>query len=178
MPKSIINSFNTTANFWKNNPQLIIMFKDFYDNDTTSNKDKSSKVMWAIALLVDPNENNSFRNMKYEDKLKIIQNNYINEKNFSWVKYDDLIETYKKRVLTKSELALHVMERKLEERIKLINDTPLTLDNAELLDKIQLNMTKLKKEIKDLERLIKDEDSSITTKGNKKMGLMDSGLLD
>lgn len=178
MPKSIINSFNSTANFWKNNPQLIIMFKQFYDKDTTTDKERSSKIMWAIALLVDPNDNNSFRNMKYDDKLEIIKQNYLNEKNFSWVKYADIIEEYKANVLTKSELALHVMERKLEERIKLINDTPLTLDNAELLDKIQLNMTKIKKEIKDFERLIKDEDSSITTKGNKKVGLMDSGLLD
>jgi len=133
--------------------------------------------MWAISLLVDPNENNSFRNMLYEDKLSIIKTNYIKEKNFEWIKYDDIIETYKKAVLTKTEYALHVMERKLEERLKLLNDTPITLENADLLDKIQLNMTKIKTEIKNLTKLLKDDDSNIKNKGDKKVGLLDSGLL-
>jgi hypothetical protein len=178
MPKTIINSFSPTANFWKNNPQLTIHFKKFYDDDTTKDKERSSKIMWAIAFLVDPNENNTFRNMKYNDKLEVLKTNYLNEKNFSWLKYDSLIETYKQKVLTISELALHVLNRKLEERINLINDTPLNLQNAELIDKIQLNTTKIKKEIKDFERLLKEEDSSTTTKGNKKISLLDSGDLN
>ena len=144
MPKSIINSFNINANFWSNNPQLITIFNDVYEKDTSKQKERSSKIMWAIALLVDPNENNSYRNMIYEDKLELLAENYIKEKNFSWVKYDDIIEKYKKYVLTKTEYALHVMERKLEERLKLLNDTKITLDNADLLDKLQLNMTKIK----------------------------------
>ena len=177
MPKSIINSFNTTANFWKNNPQLVAIFDDVYEKDTSKNKEASSKIMWAIALLLDPNENNSYRNMNYEDKLKILSENYIKEKSFNWVKYDDIIERYKKYVLTKTEYALHVMERKLEERLRLLNDTPITLDNADLLDKLQLNMVKIKTEIKNLTKLLKDEDSNVKNKGDKKVGLLDSGLL-
>lgn len=177
MPKSIINSFNTTANFWKNNPQLVAIFDDVYEKDTSKNKEASSKIMWAIALLLDPNENNSYRNMNYEDKLKILSENYIKEKSFNWVKYDDIIERYKRYVLTKTEYALHVMERKLEERLRLLNDTPITLDNADLLDKLQLNMVKIKTEIKNLTKLLKDEDSNVKNKGDKKVGLLDSGLL-
>lgn len=177
MPKSIINSFNTTVNFWKNNPQLVAIFDDVYEKDNSKNKEASSKIMWAIALLLDPNENNSYRNMNYEDKLKILSENYIKEKNFNWVKYDDIIERYKKYVLTKTEYALHVMERKLEERLRLLNDTPITLDNADLLDKLQLNMVKIKTEIKNLTKLLKDEDSNVKNKGDKKVGLLDSGLL-
>ena len=45
-------------------------------------------------------------------------------------------------------------------------------------DKIQLNTTKIKKETKDFERLLKEEDSSTTTKGNKKISLLDSGDLN
>ena len=177
MPKSIINSFNINSNFWSNNPQLITIFNDVYENDTSKNKERSSKIMWAIALLLDPNENNSYRNMMYEDKLNLLSSNYIKEKNFNWVKYDDIIERYKKYVLTKTEYALHVMERKLEERLRLLNDTPITLDNADLLDKLQLNMVKIKTEIKNLTKLLKDEDSNVKNKGDKKVGLLDSGLL-
>lgn len=177
MPRSIINSFNTNANFWTNNPQLIILFEDIYEKDTSSKKERSSKIMWAIALLIDPNDNNSFKNMLYEDKLKIIEKNYIKEKNFSWIKYDDIIERYKKYVLSKHEYTLMVMERKLEERLKLLNDTPLTLENIDLLDKLQLNMVKIKTEIKNLTKLLKDDDSNVKNKGDKKVGLLDSGLL-
>ena len=177
MPKSIINSFNLKANFWSNNPQLITIFNDIYEKDTSKDKDRTSKVMWAIALLVDPNDNNSYRNMLYEDKLKILSENYIKEKNFNWVVYDDVIERYKKYVLTKTEYTILVMERKLEERLQLLNDTTLTLQNAELLDKLQINISKLKAEIKNLHKLLKDDDSNVKIKGDKKVGLLDSGLL-
>lgn len=177
MPKSIINNFNINANFWSSNPQLIAIFDDVYQEDTTKNKERSSKLMWAIALLIDPNENNSYRNMLYEDKLKILRDNYIKEKNFDWIKYDDVIERYKKYVLTKTEYALHVMEKKLEERLRLLNDTVITLENADSLDKLQLNMVKIKTEIKNLTKLMKEDDSNIKNKGDKKVGLLDSGLL-
>lgn len=153
------------------------MFNDFYEKDTSKNKERSSKIMWAIALLVDPNDNNSFRNLLHDDKLKMIADNYIKEKNFSWVTYDDIIERYKKYVLSKHEYTLYVMEKKLEERLKLLNDTMLTLENADLLDKLQLNMVKIKTEIKNLAKLLKEDDSNVKNKGDKKVGLLDSGLL-
>jgi hypothetical protein len=176
MPKSIINNFNIDSSFWELNPQTIIIFNEFYEKDNSKNKTDSSKIMWAISLLVDPNDNNSFRFVEYKQKMKDIESGYIKDKKFEWVYYDDIIETYKKYVLTKSEYTLHVMERKLEERVKLLNDTPVTLENVELIDKVQLNLVKIEKELKELRKIVKEEDSNVKAKGDKKLGLLDSGM--
>ena len=73
MPKSIINNFNIDSSFWELNPQTIIIFNEFYEKDNSKNKIDSSKVMWAVALLVDPNDNNSFRFVEYKQKMKDIE---------------------------------------------------------------------------------------------------------
>ncbi len=175
MPKSIINNFNTNVDFWEFNPQMKIIFHKFYNDDNSKNKTESSKIMWGIALLVDPNESNSFRHISYTERLDEIKIGHFKNKAFPWVEYYDTIEIYKNHVLTKPELTLHVMERKLEERIKLLNDTPLTLENVELIDKVQLNLTKIEKELKELRKMVKDEDSNVKAKGDKKLGMLDSG---
>lgn len=175
MPKSIITNFNTDISFWESNPQMKIIFNEFYEKDSSKNKMESSKIMWGISLLVDPNESNSFRHISYTERLDEIKTGFFKDKKFPWVEHYNTIEIYKNHVLTKPELTLHVMERKLEERIKLLNDTPLTLENVELIDKVQLNLTKIEKELKELRKMVKDEDSNVKAKGDKKLGMLDSG---
>ena len=57
-----------------------------------------------------------------------------------------------------------------------MNDTPVTLENVELIDKVQLNLVKIEKELKELRKIVKEEDSNVKAKGDKKLGLLDSGM--
>jgi hypothetical protein len=95
LKESILKDFNIDLNFWKINPQLIIVFDDLYEKDKSKDKITSSKIMWAIAMLYDPSDKNQFRNADFDVKKKAISDNYLKDKNFDWLLYVNEIDLYK-----------------------------------------------------------------------------------
>ncbi len=61
---SISRNWNTDENYWSLHPQMktIKAFRELYERDKKKSKRDSSTMMWAIALLVDPHEQNPWRN--------------------------------------------------------------------------------------------------------------------
>ncbi len=95
---------NLENNFWKEYYGLNFhsVFNKLYENDKSKDKEKSSKIMWAIFLLVNP-DSNLYNDPNKEDA---IIKNYLKDSKFKWDDYEDIIYAYKDVVLTTAEKAL------------------------------------------------------------------------
>ena len=105
----ILNNFDTESNFWKINPQLVFPkeFSNLRGKDKSRDKKISSKIMWGIALLLDPDS--KFSNIPFNDRKKMIARDYLQEK---W----DL----KKEACSKEDLLVIVKEQvNLENKLSL-----------------------------------------------------------
>ena len=63
-------------NFWEVNPQLVYIppFSELYNKDKSKNKEKSSKNMWCIFFMSDPDEDkNKFYRIPEKERLEISQ---------------------------------------------------------------------------------------------------------
>ena len=150
-------SLNTDLNFWDVNPlfKTISVFKEFYTKDKSAKKKDSSKVMWAIALLIDPNDGNPWKNYSEDSKKLLIKTEFLEDEDFDFEDYKELLEEYENRCLTIAEKELVRFERKIVGRGNFIAKTKYTLDEfnedtgklikgtADQLDKVMLNTTKI-----------------------------------
>lgn len=174
---ALLNSFDTDVNIWEVEPQLKIpkAFKKLYDSDKSKGKAHSSKIMWAIALLVDNSEANKFRNLPTDEKKTFLAEDYIGDESFDWDKYSDVIKEYEKFSLSKLERSLRIYELKLEERTNFIKDEKYTLESATSLDKIITGTKPLFDLISKLKDDITKETSSGETKGDMEESASEKG---
>ncbi len=80
----ILEGFDIDKNFWKLHPQLQIPqeFASIYREDKSKTKSKSSQIMWAIALLVDPDS--KFANISFPTRKDIISKDFLKDVKFDF----------------------------------------------------------------------------------------------
>jgi len=130
---SIMNGFSLDANFWDHNEHFLLIpeFKKLYKKDRSKDKKNSSKLMWAIALLVHPKS--KFSELDTDTRTEIISADYF--PNEDWVSENqELIDIFKKYSLTRNQRIAKEWGDKLDERTEFLMRTPYNLDNAEKLD--------------------------------------------
>ena len=113
---TILNTFQTQQNYWLTNPSHLLLkpFKELHDRDTSADKEKSSRVMWAIALLVDTYpRSNPFRNLSEKERLALIERDYLGA---SLKEFDSLIKVYKKVCMTPLQRMLNEFSVKMDQR--------------------------------------------------------------
>ena len=91
-------------NFWETYPDLTIVeeFNKLYTKDKTKDKSDSSKMMWAIYYIVNPDSMFFYVPDKYEQ----IARSHLKDPKFKWDSISKEIEKYKAFVLTDAERAL------------------------------------------------------------------------
>lgn len=128
-------NWNTDLNYWSLNTAIktVAVFNHYYKSDKSKDKKESSKIMWAIALLIDPNEKNPWKNTNPIEKKKLIATEYLNNPDFNWEdpKIQELILNYKNRCLTVAEKALIEFEEKLADRANFLSNAEYTFDYYE-----------------------------------------------
>lgn len=176
---SLLTNFQLDANFWQTYPQMILpkAFNDLYKKDKSKGKEESSKIMWAIAMLVDTAEDNKFAHLSEDDRKALIKSDYLGDDKFSFDSYKDIVDLYTHLHMSKLEAELRRQELKLEERAKFINDTEYDLETGEKLDKFMLNTAKLYDQIDVLKDKIKLEKDSGTTRGGRQESATEKGLI-
>lgn len=176
---SVLNNFNFDVNFWELYPQmrLPVAFSSLYEKDKSKGKTESSKIMWAIAMLVDNSEENKFRNLSEDDRKLLIKSDYIGDDSFDFDNYKEAVKQYSELHLSKLEAELRRQELKLEERAKFINDTLYDLETGDKLDKFLLNTTKLYEQIDLLKDKIRLEKDSGTIRGGRVESHTERGLI-
>ena len=172
---SILNNFDTNANFWRVNPQLVIAFKDINELDDSFDKIISSRIMWGIALLVD--SESKYKNLDEADKKALIERNYIKDDEFKWEDYKEYITLYEDLALSKVKKKLRNWENKLEERDEFIRSIAYNEITFEMLDKMMSNSKKIWDEyIKTLGEIDKEENEGVV-KGGALESLAEQGRI-
>lgn len=190
---SLSRNWNTDENYWSLHPQMktIKVFRDLFERDKKKSKGESSTMMWAIALLVDPHEQNPWRNTNPLDRAKLIAEDYIGDENFPWGDKDivNLIEVYKNHCLTAGERALIEMEEKLTDRARFISDTSYSMDyydeesgkvkkgTADQLDKMMVNSLKIYEQLEKIKEMMDKESIEGHGKGGAVESASEQGII-
>ena len=149
-----------------------------YKNDKTKNKKASSRKAWFCTLYCHPESD--FFNLDHEDKLNDLSGDLFPSNAAPQKTYESLmgcIKYIEKAVLTGSLKHLVVLLRKIEERDTLFAETPYTLTNAELLDKLLKASPLLLKAVQECEDIIKESAKDGAIKGGGELSLMEDGGL-
>ncbi len=174
----ILNNFSISNNFWKENPHFLIVkeFKEFHKSDKSKNKEASSKIMWAIALLVHPKS--KFYQALYEERKKIIDDDYLSSESAEWdQKYNNYIIKFKEVALTRMQRNAAIWSDKFDERMEFLRSTPYNISTFNDLDKAMQSTDKIWnvyiKCMKDME----DEERSSSIEGGGEESLTEQGMI-
>jgi len=192
---SLINSFNTSENFWIINPQFqnVQPFKKLHNSDKSRNKGKSSKIMWFIAQIADTSGSNTFRNLNYEERVALLSHDYMEDDDYFDNNEDllgPLIETYRNLHMTPALKALGEWNDKITQRAAFIKDTSYSMDTYEMnLEGKMIRRAGTAKQLDDMMKATKaiydlyqsilksltEEDEEHKVKGGQKLSLSDLG---
>ena len=131
---NIKKDFDPKQNFWDINPQLT-MYKPFsklYKRDKSKNKEQSSKEMWTIMFLSDPDDMvNKFARMPYNERLEMLKEEYYPEFDEEDEDIAECLEKYPMECLTAVERAFKEEVDSLVKRVKFIKNSEYTFDDVE-----------------------------------------------
>ena len=179
---------DTSVNFWVARPTFKEAgpTKELHKKDRTKNKDKSSQLMWAIALLYD--RSSEFYNLDEETKTHLVFNDFYGDadypaKNKEQIKL--LKDFYTECSTTVAERELINIENKLKERGKFLDATPYDMgvpgerggwvgNTVDTLDKMMANTPKLFELYTKAKEAVMEEQAKSTV-GNRTESLTDTG---
>jgi hypothetical protein len=175
---NVIEKFSEDGNFWKANPEFLFIkeFKEFQKNDKSKNKLRSSKIMWALAFLLEL-DNNKLAKYPEDERRELILNEFIRDPHFKWDDYKDIEESYRKLILTPEERALIAQRAKTDERTKFLLSVPYTLENAKEIDALLANTEKFLTILKKLEDSVEKAKNSGNKRGGREESLSEKGLI-
>ena len=183
---NLLNTFDLNVNFWVVNPSLKIPepFAKLYNEDKDKGKKNSSQIMWAIALLCDPDS--KFSNIPEDDRKNLIRKDFLKDDKFSFIIYQKEIDYYCNFILTPAKRALKDWNDKMMERAKFLRETEYTLGEvsdkgawvggtADIIDRMMSNTKKLYDDYQRVIESLDEEKNRESGKGNRKASLSDDG---
>lgn len=188
-----LENYNEENNFWDFNPQYKVIFKDLYSNDKSKGKEKTSRIMWGILLLIHPQSD--FYNLP--DKEELIKRDIVAIKGFKWETHIDIIDKVRDISLSQAEKSLDDWNQYMKKRDNYLKNTRYYFDEyaldenednrlsktgnfitikgtAEQLDKAWLASKAMWADYKKIQDDLKKEDQR-KGKGNKEVSLSDKG---
>jgi|TARA_R110000850_G_scaffold142117_1_gene264211 hypothetical protein len=147
--RAIINDFPDSMDklFWKVYPEakLIPEFHAIWKEDRGQIKTKSSKLMWALILVL--HKSSMFVNVS--DPYAEVATAYLKDPKFKWDKYQNAIDKMKDCILTPAEKSLTLWEETVKMRDRFLKKLYIEiLESEDLLqiekaDKILSNTPKM-----------------------------------
>ncbi len=163
--------------FWEINRELLLIteFNKLHSQDTTKNKEKSSKLMWAIYFAYNPES--KFFNIP--DKLAILAKDLLKDPKFNWDSYKDVVNLYKSSVLTDAERALVTWGEIItmrDESLKTLYKAAISQNDTDELVKLDKMLANTPKLFEDYKKIKKDyEEEKVTKKGKHNKSLTEAG---
>lgn len=154
--------------FWEIYPDLLIIeeLQSLYKKDKSRGKEDSSKTMWGIYYVYNPDS--IFFN--FPNKLETVAKDYFKDPKFKWEKIDNLVNIYKNIVLSDAERALVSWNEIMIMRDKAIKELyKSAIDNSDTdeLVKIDKMLALTPKMFDDYKKVKKDYEEEKTTKKGK-----------
>lgn len=165
------------SNFWDNNRDLLVIdvFQKLYKADKSRGKEDSSKTMWGIYFVYNPES----KLYNIPNKLDMIAKDFFKDPKFSWSKIEPLVEMYKSSVLSDAERALvswnEIMIMR-DQAIKQLYIEAITAKDTDELVKIDKMLASTPKMFDDYKKVRKDYEEEKTSKrGTKIKSLTEAG---
>lgn len=168
------------SNFWELNPNYTILFEDFYNDDKSKDKSKSSVIMWGLYLVLHPDSD--FYNLP--DKRGLVKTKFIKDKKFDWDDIDEIEHLFKQTALSQAERSLYEWNEYMRKRDDYLKKQEYYFDyyddsgklikgTAEQLDKAYSVTPKMYADYEKIQKGLKEEEYK-TGKGNKIKSLTDA----
>lgn len=187
---TLLKILDPTVSFWVAHPNFLSIgkFKAFHDQDKGKKKDKSSRIMWAIAFLVDLHPENTWRNKPEAEKKPVLAEDVIGDKDFNWDDVQDLVDEYLDRCTSIPKKELRNFLNKIHDRQKFIDKTPFTLDDydengklikgtATQLDKMMVDTAKVWAVYDDLIAKFQEAEDDGQARGGRAESASEAGLI-
>jgi hypothetical protein len=165
---SITRNWNTDENYWLLNPVMktIKVFNELYKKDKSKGKTDSSKIMWAIYYIMNPDS--MFFNMP--DKFEQIAKSHLKDPKFKWATISKEMELYKTMVLSDAERALvgwgEIMNMR-DTSLKDLYKEALKDKDVKSLKDLDTMLSNTPKMFEDYKKIRKDYEEEKTTKKGK-----------
>lgn len=181
---SLLTTLDTNTNFWKMNPQFKLRepYKTYWKSDRSTGKKDSSRFMWAVALLHDPSDANTFRNIPIDERRDLISRDFLKNSKYDWDKRKEIVEAFKNESISQAAKALVVWEEIIMIREeKLLQKYKSALKNdivdVKYVDELDKLLARTPKFYEDYGRInkafIEERDAIARGTGNKPKSLSD-----
>ena len=199
---NINKNFDVDQNFWEINTQLKIMspFNKLYERDKSKGKLTSSKEMWVIFFLCDPDEEaNKFATIPVKSRREMLSKTFFEIDDDDDEVIKECLKEYPNLCLSKLEKLFYEEQKSMEDRHNIIVNTAYTLDDTEkdakgntifvsgkpmvkkgtatTLDKMRLDSLKIYQNYKEIEKIFLDEKNSSRVFGGREESAMERGLI-
>lgn len=185
----IDKAYRPDTNFWDLNPQLGIMppFNKLYREDDGG--DVSSRKMWCVYFMTDPDEeDNKFYRLPEKERKKMLEEAWCPEIDWEDEVIKECIERYPYVCLTTLQRDLKDQKELLIRINSTLENMPITLDSTdERGRKVQGTLTQITKakrdlsivykQIIELENLVSDEKSKSQVYGGRDETHAEKGLI-
>lgn len=128
--------FYEDTNFWDLNTQLKLIqpFNMLYARDDSSDKGISSKEMWCIFFMCEPDEDeNKFFRIPVDERYEMLKETFFSSFNKSNLIVKECMEQYPILCLTAVQRALKDEKEMLMKRAKFLKEQEYTLDKYDVI---------------------------------------------
>jgi len=167
-------------NFWEVNPQLTYMspFSELYQSDKSKNKDRSSRDMWCIFFMSDPDEDkNLFYRIPEKERLEMLMEVFHPKFNLEDELVSKAMEEYPTLCLTAVERALKDEKDALTKRAKFLSTADYDFDTMKDLDNAYSKTSKIYENFEAIEERFIKQKSQSRVKGGRRESASEKGLI-
>jgi len=151
---NVDKSFAPDSNFWDLNPHFIYVkpFSEIYANDESKNKIQSSKTMWCILWMSDPDEEvNKYYRLPYNDRLEVCKE-YHSTFDVDDTLVGECMSAYEYVCLTSIERILKEEKDALMKRAQFLRSMEYNMDTMKALDEARAKSPQLWKNYEKAEK--------------------------
>jgi len=180
-----MSSFSTinksqSGNFWELNPHMVHVspFSDIYQADKSKTKEQSSKDMWCVFWLTDPDEdsNKYYRIVDKDERLDICKSfNPSFDPEHPLIQ--EALEKYPFLCLTADELAYKLQKDQLIEISQFLSKQPISLETVSEIIKLKSQMPKIYQDFEKVDKLFQKNKSESRVWGNRKQTAREKGTI-
>lgn len=169
-----------SGNFWELNPHIIHVkpFADLYAKDKSKNKEQSSKDMWCILWLTDPDEEvNKYYRIKDEDEKLAICADFNPSFDKDHPIIQECLEKYPFLCLNADELAYKLQKDQLIEISHFLASQVIDIDNISKIIELKAKMPKIYQDFEKIDKMFQKNKSEQRIFGGRKQTAREKGTI-
>lgn len=176
---NITKTMNGEENFWELNPHMIHVspFADLYTRDKSKNKEQSSRDMWCVVWMVDPDEEiNKYYRIPKDQRLDVCKS-YNPKFDPEDLDIEDCINQYPYLCLSADELAYKQQKDQLIEISQFLATQEIAMDTIADIIKLKSLLPKIYQDFEKIEKSFIKTKASTRVFGQRSLNMRERGDL-